>query len=176
MRIYKENLYIALCVFLIIFLTLSLIAWKVFFTQLSELKVEYAENRKELVRAEKRASLKNELEKELRGIEAEAMIVNNALLDKKNILAFIESLENLAAASQNIYEVKIAQELKNAETGELEAINFDISLRGSFDNLMTFLRGVKKMSYLTNEIQTSIDYSNDGKSLQTNLILKVYVK
>lgn len=172
----QKKLYLAIFAFCFTLLAILLIFFQVYEARLSNVRAEYVENSRELIRAERRANLKNELQKELASVGDDVALVDTALLEKENILNFIENLENIASVSTTSYEVRVAQEIKNEQTGELEAINFNINLQSSFNGLMTFLQGIKRMSYLMNETQASIGYSPDGETLITNLIIKVYIK
>ena len=90
--------------------------------------------------------------------------------------AFIEGIEALATATQAEYQVKVAQEVRDPDTGNVLSVNFNVALTGNFGGLVQFLRGIKEdLPYLTQITSISVERS-DPDVLETAVTIKVFMK
>ena len=152
------------------------ILWRGLLVPLGQEKEAYKVSRLLFAKVDKKAGLKNELEKEFEKISKDVEVIRQSILGIDRTLEFIETLESIGALTNNIYTTNTVQEVKN-ESGVIEYINFSMELEGSFSSLLSFFRELKALPYLMNFAQVSIEISNEETNLlKANAVLKVYVK
>ncbi|OGZ61193.1 MAG: hypothetical protein A2919_00355 [Candidatus Spechtbacteria bacterium RIFCSPLOWO2_01_FULL_43_12] len=172
----KKNLFKSLAVFIFTLAVSALVIWFVFLDLLESNKDKYEDNRRKLLEAEQKADLKNELKAEFEKVSDEADEITGAFLSQNDTLAFIEGIEALATATQAEYQVKVAQEVRDPDTGNVLSVNFNVALTGNFGGLVQFLRGIKEdLPYLTQITSISVERS-DPDVLETAVTIKVFMK
>ena len=176
MRYSRKNLFKALGVFIFTLTASALMVWFVFLSPLEPIRKKYEDDKITLLKVEQKAELRNELKREFEKVGAKADEVTGAFVLPNGILSFIEGVEVLAAATQSEYNVKVAQEVRDPETGHVSSVNFNVDLTGTFGGLIQFLRGIKTdLPYLTQITNISVDRSV-ADVLKTAVTIKVFMK
>lgn len=85
--------------------------------------------------------------------------LNQSLINKDEPIDFINTLENLARDTDNIFEINLTNSQADPKKKE-DALFFQIKLAGSFSNAMHFLNYLENMKYRA-QIQ-SLDISKTG--------------
>lgn len=180
----RKKIYISFIIFVV---TLALgvgLLWQFLWMPLVDLSREYAANRFNLNMIEQKVDLRQGLKKEFEAVSSTVTTINEGLLDQDNALAFLESIEAIAADTQNTYEIISVQEIRNPKKKFIEAIVFNMELEGSFSNALRFFRRANELPYVMNITQLSVEAiaelpgESEGQEtrVSTRVSLKVFTK
>lgn len=122
------------------------------FFNITEVSSDYVESQKELLILQKKGVLIKEFETELESIKSDWPKIEEAFLQEKDILGFVETMEKLAETTKNRHSINIiGTPPAKAAPGEAKADEapsffvFRINLRGSLSSVFDFL------NYLENQ-------------------------
>lgn len=169
-----KKLYTAIAILAIVFIASIIVVWKVFFAQLAVAKEQYIQNRLELGRIEQRVVLKNVFKEEIEGLGEDKELLENSLLGDDDTLMFIETLEEIAASTNNTYKLNVVQNVEDNK-GNVTAKNFNVEIEGTFSNLTAFMQEVQLLPYLLNFVQATITQNSQGQ-IKTTATIQVYIK
>jgi Tfp pilus assembly protein PilO len=114
--------------------------------------------------------------------------INSSLLDKGKVLDFIVTLEKIADKTGNHSEISVVSSAKAASKKKPDqTMEFQISLEGSFSDLVKFLSKVENMPYLNDVDSIQIKgyasgedkngtSQSDSNVIATTINIKVYLK
>jgi len=173
---FEKNFYLAASIFALTILIVSGVLWQVLLTPLIEAKEEYKNNKTVILQLERKLDLSSELKKEFESITDNVNNIKKSVLASNDTLIFIEKLEEAGTNSQNTLLVKVAQEIVDEE-GKVTEINFDVTLDGSYNNLLSFLQELKKLPYLLSISNISISKLQQGEEfiLRSDIAIKVFI-
>lgn len=122
------------------------------FLNITEVSSDYVESQKELLTLQKKGVLIKEFETELESIKSDWPKIEEAFLQEKDILGFVETMEKLAETTKNRHSINIiGTPPAKAAPGEAKADEtppffvFRINLWGSLSSVFDFL------NYLENQ-------------------------
>ncbi|MEX2008220.1 MAG: type 4a pilus biogenesis protein PilO [Candidatus Spechtbacterales bacterium] len=121
---------------------------------------------------QEKASVKQELMRELALVEEERDIFERALLSANSQLDFFERLERIAAATRNTYTLR---EPKEVERGSMRLLSLGIELEGSYADLIRFLREVRSLPYVITTRSVIANAATNGRVTST-IIMEVFLK
>ncbi|MGB2762354.1 MAG: type 4a pilus biogenesis protein PilO [Minisyncoccales bacterium] len=112
-------------------------------------------------------------EQDLKKIDA--LFINSS--DPVEFTAFMEFLENNAGNCGLSIEI-LSLPTKKAEPDSWNFNNYQLSLKGSFSNVLKFLEKIENAPYLIEVSNLNIkkDSTDLNKNTQTNLTIKAYIK
>lgn len=89
-------------------------------------------------------------QRDLQKIKPQLEQIDSALVSPEEPIEFINSLENLAQKTSNLYQINVAtQPAQKGKASEAKSLSLQISLAGSFTNLMHFLKYLENLKYFT---------------------------
>ena len=123
-----------------------------------------------------------QLNREYQEIKPGLEKIRLSFVDEERLLDFIVSLENIAKQSGNEYDIKVIEHrtghTKNKET---KAINFQVSLKGSYPSLIKFMAYLEALPYLTKVSALQAQRINFEKraeevsSVNANVVIETYL-
>lgn len=181
-----------------IILFLGFFVWLLVFPligKIKELSKNYSENQVQIVKLEKKKSLLEQLQKDYREKEQDIKSFENSLLKEEEIVGFISTLEEIAAESGSLLEIKSAEPhvpQKN-DPDQDSFLSLRMLLAGDFNGFLSFLAYLEDSPYPPyrlieiNRIDVNrVAAQSASKSkdlidiregdLKTNLEIKVYTK
>jgi Tfp pilus assembly protein PilO len=141
------------------------------YSYLQKQKKEIKETRKNLLIIEKKLEHVKILKSQMKEIKEETAKVDAVFLNRKNIVSFIEKLEDIAKKSDVSMQIISA----SLEQGNIKSPHFRINLAGDFDKLFKFIVLVENMPYLTSFKNVDITRKNGGFQCDIELILLSYL-
>lgn len=150
-------------------ITISLL----FANEISKIGNLIIEKRKLAMVMEKRSTIISKIRSDLRVVNDNQKIIENALPPKDNILDFVSSLENIANKNSLQYSYKFGTPSAPSTQGEfnISTIDYSLNINGNIFTLINYLKDFEKLKYFTgiNSITLSApqDTGWDGNSTMT---------
>lgn len=109
---------------------------------------KYLENKKTIEKLSLRKSLTRKLEDDLKNNKASLSKLSDVFLNPDNTVDFIQDLEKIAEKTNNEFEITKAVEGSDPKDGMSHSnLDFQISLKGNFNNLINFLANLEDTPY-----------------------------
>lgn len=182
----KQKIYLTLSIILAIYLLTGFLIISPLISKIKYSSLAFIEKKETLEILEKEQIEFNLLKEQYKRIKPELTRIDQSLLNSEKTLDFIVALENIAEKANNNYEIKVTQ-LQKEPKEKFSFLTFQISLWGSFPNLIKFLVYLENVPYWveTDQIQIrpvgqeEIGIKKGAVNLSagdvaTNLIVKVY--
>ena len=177
-KIYAFALAVILLILAVVFLIIPLLVSKIKSTSIS-----LAQQKEALNNLEAKQRNFYEFNREYQQIKPDLEKIDSAFVEEGKILDFIVALENIAKQSGNKYEIKVIERpAGGTEQGGAKSINFQISLKGSYPNLIRFLVYLEGLPYM-NKVSTlqiqriSLDKQEfEAGNISSNIIINAYLK
>ena len=106
--------------------------------------------------------------------ENEIALFNNLFVDRKTPIAFIEFLETYSQGSRVSLEISPVESLKKEE-GAWDSIDFDLTGKGMFPNVLSFMKQVENAPYLLEFKNATLQRLATGE-VSFSFLIKVYTK
>jgi Tfp pilus assembly protein PilO len=179
----KKKFYVTLSVFVVIFAAVVFILFPYLLSKIQDSSQKLAKSKEEFAALQKKEQNIADLEKKYQQVKPGIDEIDASFISRDATPALIVSLENLARQTNNQYELRQIAEYNDAiQNNGLNSINFQISLIGSFPNMLEFVAYLENMPYL-NEIdifqiqRMGSDRSDQGigkGEIGTNLNIKFF--
>lgn len=141
----------------------------------------------ELIQINKKRENMLKSQEEYGVLESSINKLNNSLLSANSELDFIIFLENIAKKNNLNKEINILNSLKDKNKIKSDNMNFSVSLSGSFDGTLAFIKEIQTAPYYANIISISFNRAGSGVSgiggsgyslgkndIKTSLTIRVY--
>jgi hypothetical protein len=106
--------------------------------------------------------------------ENEIALFDDLFVDRKTPIAFIEFLETYSQSSQVSLEISPVESLKKEEN-VWDSINFDLTGKGMFPNVMSFMKQVENAPYLLEFKNAMLQRWATGE-VSFSFLIEVYTK
>lgn len=179
----QKRLYLNLAVSIIVFLLIISLVIPFLLGKIKQASTDLLKKREAFESWQKRQQDYVSLNKDYQAIKPELEKVNQSFLESDKILDFIVALEDSAKRSNNKYEIKVIEQSTDAGgKNGLTTISFQVSLKGTFSNLLHFLVYLEGLPYFNEitllQIQRASSVSTEqeiGKGdISANLHIKTY--
>ena len=110
----------------------------------------------------------------LRAREHEIVLFDGLFVDRKMPIAFIEFLETYSQGSQVSLEISPVESLKKEED-VWDSIDFDLTGKGMFPNVLSFMKQVENAPYLLGFKNATLQRLATGE-VSFSFLIKVYTK
>jgi len=188
----KHKIYLTSIIFIALFCAEIFGLIPFLFSKINSTSVNLAKERQNLEVVQKNAREAAAAEDKYQAIKPHLDEISKSLLDRGEVLDFIMVLEKVASETGNQSDILVITNnsgTKAAEKKEADkAMRFQVSLNGSFSNLVKFLSKVENMPYL-NDIdgiqirgygggleKNNADQADSGAAIATTINIKVYLK
>jgi len=148
--------------------------------KIKQLAQEYLVNQEILTKLDQREYLFKDWEKDYQEKQDQLLMIEKIFLSQEEVVSFISTLEDVAQQTGNVFEIKKAQSYTSPveENGEI-FLSLQISLQGSFNNLLLFLANLENSPYppyrLLEIDKLSVSQLKQG-DLNTTLEVKVFTQ
>jgi len=182
---HKKKIIGSLGISLIIICLFSWLVTLPLLTKIKQLSQDYLISQETLAKLDQRDFLFRDLERSYQSKQEQLANIERAFLTQKETVGFIATLENVAQATDNIFEIKTAETFTNDEEENGEAfLSLNISLWGDFESLLLFLANLEDSPYPPYrllEIDSLSIYRLEGDNvrsgdLETILGIKIYTQ
>ncbi len=139
----QKKIYLTLIVSIIIIIALLIFLVNPLVDKIKSLSTDLMEKKNMVFSYQERGGeyLKN-LQDEYTELEPKILEINNSFADPEKAIDFILAVERIAALTNNYQEIR---EIDSAK--EENVLSFQVSLWGSFSNLVKFLTQIENMNY-----------------------------
>ena len=170
----KKELYIALIVFLTIFIFAVGLFWFFGMGQLSSARREHINAKLTLSELEQKTASSQDLLENFQKISAGRTTIEASLLPADSAAGFIENLEGLAASNNSELNLQVVEDTKRKKAdNKLEVLTFEAELTGSFLSALSFLRQVDALPLLV-AIDDINMRTSSTKGVITDITLRVF--
>ncbi len=147
----KKKFYVTLAVFAVIFAAIVFILFPYLIGKIQNSSQELAKSKEDLATLQKKEQSIASLEKKYQEIKPGIDKINQSFVSNDDMLNLIIALENLAKQTDNQYEIKQIADMSRGAvaSGDTKVINFQISLTGSFPNMLKFMAYLENVPYLS---------------------------
>jgi len=117
-----------------------------------------------------------QLQEDYNFLKDDINIIDEALPNKEKIVDFLNQLEKEASASGVSAEIGFANQSINTEPSGIRSVAFNLSLKGTYFEMVRFIREIEKMPQVVSIERISIQ-SPEGIETKNNVILhlKCYI-
>lgn len=144
---HKQKLILFSAISLVVLILFTYLAVLPLFNKVRAISQEYLDSKNSLAEINQRESLFRELETDYQARQADLESIEGIFLSQKEIVGFISTLEELAAQSENVFEIKTAGLYIVTEENEQSFLTLRISLWGDFSSLLEILAGLEDSPY-----------------------------
>jgi hypothetical protein len=143
----KEKIYLIALMWLVVLAGVSSGVIYPLYLQVEHFPSLYRDASLRLRELESSVAKYGETKAEFDTITSELPSLKACLVDEKNAVVFIESLENLSRDSKVYSEIKPVGEKADKSKTELPHFGFNLTVVGTFDNVMKFLAQIENFKY-----------------------------
>jgi len=117
-----------------------------------------------------------QLQQDYGRLEKDIEVLNQALPDKSKIVGLINQIESEASSSGVMAKISFGQQSIQSETGGVKSLVFNVTLKGSYYQVISFIKSLEKMPQVITVEKMNIQ-SPAGIEGENNvtLILKCYI-
>lgn len=172
----KKKLYIAVSVFVAITILTASLLWFFGMGQLAHSKQEHISAKLALNEIEQKNSLRQDLLIDFSKVDKGKSAIEASLLDPAHTAEFIENLESIASSTKITLSLQVAETARPIlSASEVRITTFQVELRGSFLDAISFLRKVDSLPLLTSFNDISMRSISSGEIISA-ITLRVFTK